>query len=512
MGFSRFTTSNGETILYKGSPNLPMLEMLADGPGDIWHSSLDFGFRDAFPDLVYQTATFFWFLNDFHGLDQSVSWRLDPDNFAVRETVWDQLGGFDLIYTNPFMQALDFAYNALRNQGAVPLYQKGLFTNAALNTHSISREDRYGFFARNFKKQHSLFMLYRKGFWNIAEWVALSKARKKYPFRPMTAFIPSRNLEPLKGKPAVSYIIPTMNRQDYTLQLLDDLQNQEYLPLEVIVVDATQPDMRDESLYDPSKYSFDLKVFWQQTKGSCRARNEAITACTGEYILFGDDDIRIPPDFVEKHLRFLQTNKVDASGGLDIRADDYRDNLSQLTSKLAGLEKREFAAGVVRIFSNSNGCVKRDKVLEVGGNDINYDGGYGEDGDFAYSLIKQGTLVLTNPYSVNLHLKPPAGGYRVWGAQARQLGKTRKIQPWELDHPVKWLRPAPSPTVMYFYYKHHGKELIKEYKHKYFFTFLFKGSLTKLPKRLFNLPYRIMQFNKSVGYAKRLVDLGKRSS
>ncbi len=83
-----------------------------------------------------------------------------------------------------------------------------------------------------------------------------------------------------------------MMRQDYTLQLLGDLANQSYPPTQVVVVDATPENMRDESMYDPKKYPFELIVKWQQTKGSCRARNEAIEHCSGEYIVFGDDDLK----------------------------------------------------------------------------------------------------------------------------------------------------------------------------------------------------------------------------
>jgi len=46
------------------------------------------------------------------------------------------------------------------------------------------------------------------------------------------------------------------------------------------------------------------------------------------------------------------------------------------------------------------------------GNDINYDGGYGEDSDFGLSLMKIGVTVLQNPFATNLHLKPASGGYR----------------------------------------------------------------------------------------------------
>ena len=60
--FKEHLTNKGEIILYTGTPNLAMLEEISNGVGDIWHSSFEQGYKNAFPELVYQTATFFWFI------------------------------------------------------------------------------------------------------------------------------------------------------------------------------------------------------------------------------------------------------------------------------------------------------------------------------------------------------------------------------------------------------------------------------------------------------------------
>jgi len=509
MNFKTHICKNGEAILYIGTPNLEKLETLAEGPGDVWHSSFEQGLKNAFPEIKYQTATYFWYVNDFDGLDICGSWRINPEQFAIRKSVWEFMGGFDSDYDSQLMQALHFAFDSFRYRGVTILYVKGLFDDQTQASHKISRKDRYTFFRKNFKTQHSIYMLYRNGLLNPVEWLAFLKARRLKPDVPKPA-LPARPLLPLEGKPTVSYIIPTMSRQDYTLQLINDLVNQTYRPTQVVVVDATPEDKRDESLYNPADYPFEVKFLWQTTKGSCRARNEAIEVCTGDYIIFGDDDIRLKEDFIENHLRFQQTYKVDGASGLDIRADHHTDGLDKLEDKLARLKGKRWLSGLSQTMSNSNACVKREWVGKLAGNDINFDGGYGEDNDFGLSLAKAGVIMMQNPYSVNLHLKPPAGGYRVWGMQAKIMGKTRKKQPWELDTPVKWIRPVPSPTMMYYYRKHFSPELLTEFRHKYFFIYLFKGPKLSLPLRLLRLPYRQLQFNKSKFYAKKLIALGKR--
>jgi glycosyltransferase involved in cell wall biosynthesis len=503
-------TSNGQVLLYNGHPNFKLLEALALAEGDIWHSSLDQGFKNVFPEIIYQTVVYFWYAKDFDDLDKSVSWRINPNAFVIRKQVWERFGGFDFDYENIQTSALDFGFNALRYQGVIPLYIKGLF-NEMTEKVTISTKDIYTFYIRNFKRSHSIYMLLRRGFWKPKELISFWFAKNNFHFKDKSVVLKPRELNEIKGSPTVSYIIPTMMRQDFTLNLLNDLEHQTYKPFEVIVVDATPNDKRDETLYNSENYSFKTIFKWQTTKGSCRARNEAIALCTGDYIVFGDDDIRIQPQFIENHIKLLHTYQAEACNGLDIRADHQQQDLKDLNEKLQAVEETRWKVGAAQSFSNANSCVSRRVVNLLVGNDINYDGGYGEDSDFGLSISKLGVTVLHNPFSVNLHLKPPVGGYRFWGQQAGTIGKKRKQQPWELDTPVKWIVPKPSPTIMYQLFKHFDERQRKEYKIKYFVFYFTKARIVELPLRLLKLPMRLLQFDKSVFYAKKLIALGKRT-
>lgn len=510
LELKEYNTKLGEILLYNGTPDFDILENLSKGAGDIWHSSFEQGYKNAFPELVYQTAVFFWYLNDFDNLDQCVSWRVNPNAFAVRKSVWEITKGFDTDYENPQMQALDFGFQCIRFLGGVPLYVKNLFTNVEKENAVISRNDRHLFFRKNYKISHAVFMIYRLGFWKLSEWNSLLHIKKRYRKRNFSNVIPAKQLDEIKGSPTVSYIIPTMFRQEYTLQLLNDLAAQKYKPTQVVVVDATPESDRDKDCYQQKQYPFELKVIWQQSDGSCRARNEAIALCNSEYIVFGDDDIRVPADFIANHIRFLQTYDVGACNGLDLRAGHHKQDLNDLQKKLMHLNRSQLIAGCTQMFSNANSCVKREFVNQLVGNDVNFDGGYGEDSDFGMSLSKIGVIVLSNPFSANLHLKPPSGGYRFWGAQAKMMGKKRKSQPWELDTPVKRVKPVPSPTVMYGVLKHYTSQQLIEYKYKHFTYYLLKGSKLAFLYRLIRLPYKNIQFKKSVFYARKLMNLGIR--
>jgi len=511
MNLKEYKTAGGEIILYNGNLNTQKLELLAAGYGDIWHSSFEQGYKNAFPEIAIQGSVLFWYVRDFDNLDECVSWRINPNHFAIRKTAWETLGGFDTDFENIQMQALDFGFSTLRFQGVTPLYVKGLFESSTMEPIAISARDRYTFFIKNFKIDHSVFMLYRKGLWKPSEWKAYQYAKNKFSLRTNRPLLPPRPLKEIQGNPTASYIIPTMFRQDFTLNLLKDLANQNYKPTQVFVVDATPESERDESIYQSQEFPFELTVIWQQSKGSCRARNEAIVLCTGDYIVFGDDDVRIPPDFIENHIRIIQTYNAGACNGLDIKADNSTQDLEDLKRKLKEVDDQRWFVGSTQMFSNANSCVKKEYVDRLEGNDINYDGGYGEDGDFGLALLKLGVGVLHNPFSTNLHLKPVSGGYRFWGTQARIMGKKRKTQPWELDTPVKWVRPVPSPTLMYQFHKHFGSEQLSEYRHRYFITFLLDGPKLTFLYRILRMPYKQIQFNKSIFYAKKLMQLGVRT-
>jgi glycosyltransferase involved in cell wall biosynthesis len=295
------------------------------------------------------------------------------------------------------------------------------------------------------------------------------------------------------------------------MQLLHDLANQSYPPSQVIIVDATPEKDRLSGIYYQREWPFQLEVVWQTSKGSCRARNEGIELSTGDYIVFGDDDIRLPEDFIENHIRFMQTYQVDACNGLDIRADHPAQDLNDLSKKRNEYFLSNTAVpGVSNNFNNANSCISRKVLMQVPGNDVNYDGGYGEDSDFGLSLVKKGFVLLHNPYSVNLHLKPPAGGYRFWGAQSKITGRKRKRQPWEINRTVGWIRPVPSPTIMYYALKHFGSKTVSEYKIKNIFNYLTSCKWWITPVRLFLLPHRLMQLNQTVKFAKDLKSIGFR--
>ena len=92
-----------------------------------------------------------------------------------------------------------------------------------------------------------------------------------------------------------SVVIPTYNRPDSVLRLLDSLTQQTLSPtsLEVIVVD-------DGSTYDPTvitqkQYPFTCRYIRQENSGATIARNNGAQHSRGEILVVIDDDVTVTP-------------------------------------------------------------------------------------------------------------------------------------------------------------------------------------------------------------------------
>lgn len=94
-------------------------------------------------------------------------------------------------------------------------------------------------------------------------------------------------------------VVPTFNRRQQLLSLLDSLDKQTYFAFEVIVVD----DHSDIDISDISEnnYKFELKVLRNSTnKGHAYSRNKGIKNAANEWIVFLDDDDRFDNRKLEK--------------------------------------------------------------------------------------------------------------------------------------------------------------------------------------------------------------------
>lgn len=100
----------------------------------------------------------------------------------------------------------------------------------------------------------------------------------------------------------LSVVIPTRNRSATLMQTLDALGVQTNAPaFEVLVVDNGSSD-DTQALLTQRRDVFTLRTFFEAQPNRARARNAGIAAAQGEIVIFIDDDVIVPAQFLSAHL------------------------------------------------------------------------------------------------------------------------------------------------------------------------------------------------------------------
>jgi len=106
--------------------------------------------------------------------------------------------------------------------------------------------------------------------------------------------------------PLVSVIVPLYNAAPYITEALESIVGSSYRPIEVVVMDDGS---KDESLRIAEQFAKshpEVRVLHQSNAGVSAARNHAIEAAKGEYILPVDADDKISPDFIAHAVEAMQ--------------------------------------------------------------------------------------------------------------------------------------------------------------------------------------------------------------
>lgn len=94
------------------------------------------------------------------------------------------------------------------------------------------------------------------------------------------------------NNPLVSVIIPTYNHARFLPDAVASVRQQQYDPLEIIVIDDGSADRTAEVV---ARLSKPIRYFQQSNKGPASARNRGLRAASGEVVGFLDADDLWPP-------------------------------------------------------------------------------------------------------------------------------------------------------------------------------------------------------------------------
>lgn len=218
--------------------------------------------------------------------------------------------------------------------------------------------------------------------------------------------------------PTITVGLATLDRYQYVATLLDDLAVQTHLPDEVLIVDQTPPHKRQPIRTTNWSRAFPVRVLFQETRGTTRARNGLLRECRSDIILQPDDDVRIDPDYVENHVRHFADDRVDVVSGpvYEWDADSHEWYVKWKNHlMIGGWNGPAFVSG--HSYSGGNSSIRVESALAVGGWDENILT-HGEDEDLSDRLHSAGAVIVYDPRARLLHLRAPTGGERAaeWGS------------------------------------------------------------------------------------------------
>lgn len=112
------------------------------------------------------------------------------------------------------------------------------------------------------------------------------------------------------NKKLVSVIVPMYNAEKYVVETLDNLINQTYSNIEIIVVNDCSTDNSYKVVEGYTKKDDRIKLFANETNlGVAESRNYAISQAKGELIAFCDADDVWELEKLEKQINFMEENK-----------------------------------------------------------------------------------------------------------------------------------------------------------------------------------------------------------
>lgn len=337
-------------------------------------------------------------------------------------------------YTSKVAQSHDLAWTAFQSGYLSTTVQEGVDIWA---TNNFPIQDEYRFLCKNFHKAWVSYVLllriltFHNPLKEIHGFLKNRKVKRVNHAKTILNIADYENFESqlIVSTPLVSVIIPTLKRYSYLKDVFFDLENQTFKNFEVIVVDQTD-DFKKEFYQG---WNLDIKFWYQEEKALWKARNEAIRSARGTFILMSEDDIRIPKNLIEDHLKTIDFYKADVSCGV------FFPEGSTIPK-----ERSYFKYG--EQFATGNALLRKSAFEQVGFFDRQFEKQRMGDGEFGLRLYTSGFKLVSNPVAYCIDVKAPEGGLRINGGS------------WDAWRPKSFFGPRPVPSVLYFSRKYFGNK------------------------------------------------------
>jgi glycosyltransferase involved in cell wall biosynthesis len=120
-----------------------------------------------------------------------------------------------------------------------------------------------------------------------------------------------------------SFIIPVYNRSEELHELLHSIRDlQTDLVFDVIVIDdGSYEDLG--SVVNMFRESLDLNYFKKENSGPADSRNFGMARAKGDFFVFLDSDVILPPSYLDAVYQGIERDKLQAFGGPDRASDNF---------------------------------------------------------------------------------------------------------------------------------------------------------------------------------------------
>jgi glycosyltransferase involved in cell wall biosynthesis len=260
----------------------------------------------------------------------------------------------------------------------------------------------------------------------------------------------------------ISVIIPTYNKAAYLNLTLASFVPQTSKDFEVVVVDDGSVD-ETANIANSYKSKLNLVYIKQLNQGRSKARNTGILACSGDSLVFNDDDRIVKKDFITKHADALKEDgefiyiggkgkalTIWSKNKLPLQRNDTKILASRFGEQWKTISKStytellttqdiemNFDESMEKVFlgnefesdhvmgvpineipdfrlswtigTTANLSVRKDAVIEVGMFDTEFKGWGMEDSELCYRLCTNGMRVKEYPSAYNYHQIHPIG-------------------------------------------------------------------------------------------------------
>ena len=132
-----------------------------------------------------------------------------------------------------------------------------------------------------------------------------------------------------------SIIVPVYNRPGEVKELLESLSAQTVKPFELLIIEDGSKE-RCDHLLDHYRSFFTINYYYKPNSGRSDTRNYGMERANGDYLLFFDSDVILPPFYFEKLEEAMKKDYCDCFGGPDAADNSFSNMQKAVNHSMTG--------------------------------------------------------------------------------------------------------------------------------------------------------------------------------